>query len=176
MATQGIDYAALSTADALDLAILIEEEAEERYLDFAHQMLVHHTPEAAEFFRFMAGNEARHRDELARRRTAEFGDAPRRVTRAMLWDVEAPDYDEARAFMSPRRAMETALACEEKAHAFFVGVLGHVRDAGVRALFEELRDEEVRHQELVRHELAKVPPAAEPEIDPEDFTDEPTSQ
>jgi hypothetical protein len=139
-------------------------------------MELHHTPDAAAFFTFMAGNESRHREQLAERRAAQFGDAPRRVTRAMLWDVEAPDYDEARAFMSPRRAMETALRCEEKAHAFFVGALGEVRDAAVRALFEELREEEVRHQELVGRELAKLPPAADTGIDPEDFTDEPTSQ
>ena len=104
MATQGIDFTTLSTQDALDLAILVEEEAEERYHELAHQMTLHHTPEASRFFTCMAGNEARHRDELAVRRAADYGDAPRRVTRAMLWDVEAPDYDEARAFMSARRA------------------------------------------------------------------------
>lgn len=94
----------------------------------------------------------------------------------MLWDVEAPDYDKARAFMSPRRAMETALACEEKAHAFFAGALSEIRDPAVRSLFEELRDEEVHHQDLVGRELAKLPPADDDGIDPEDFTDEPTSQ
>lgn len=176
MATQGIDFAKLSAQDALDLAILIEEEAEERYHEFAHQMDTHHTPDAAGFFRFMAGNEARHREQLALRRAGEFGDAPSRMTRSMLWDVEAPDYDEARAFMSPRRAMEAALRCEQKAHAFFVGALGTIRDVAVRSLFEELRDEEVQHQDLVRRELAKLPPEPEAEIDPEDFTDEPTSQ
>lgn len=177
MATRGIDFTQLSAEDALDLAILIEEEAEERYREFAHQMDLHHTPDAASFFRFMAGNEARHRDQLFQRRSSQFGDAPRRVTRAMLWDVEAPDYDEARAFMSPRRAMEAALRCEQKAHAFFVGALSAaIRDPAVRALFEELREEEVHHQELVGQELAKLPAEAEGEIDPEDFTDEPTSQ
>jgi rubrerythrin len=176
MATRGIDFAKLSTQDALDLAILIEEEAEERYHEFAHQMELHHTPDAAGFFTFMAGNEAHHREQLAMRRAEQFGDAPRGVTRSMLWDVEAPDYDEVRAFMSPRRAMETALRCEEKAHAFFVSALGGVGDPAVRSLFEELRDEEVHHQDLVGRELAKLPPDAEDDVDPEDFTDEPTSQ
>jgi rubrerythrin len=176
MATHGIDLAGLSAQDALDLAILIEEEAEERYREFAHQMEVHHTPDAAHFFTFMAGNEARHREQLAGRRGQDFGAAPVRVSRSMLWDVEAPDYDEARAFMSPRQAMETALRCEEKAHAFFVGALGVIRDPAVRSLFEELRDEEVHHQDLVARELAKLPPDPEDAVDPEDFTDEPTSQ
>lgn len=176
MATSGIDFATLSTQDALDLAILIEEEAEERYREFAHQMEVHHTPDAGRFFEFMASNEARHRAALAERREELYGHARRRVTRSMLWDVEAPDYDKARAFMSPRRAMETALACEEKAHAFFAGALSEIRDPAVRSLFEELRDEEVHHQDLVGRELAKLPPADDDGIDPEDFTDEPTSQ
>jgi hypothetical protein len=100
---QGIDFERLSLQDALDLAILIEEEARDRYVEFQHQMESHRTPEAAAFFRFMAGNEEKHRAELASRRAARFGDAPRRVTRAMLFDVEAPDYDQARAFMLPRR-------------------------------------------------------------------------
>ena len=176
MATQGIDFSQLSAQDALDLAILVEEEAEERYQEFAHQMELHHTPDAAGFFRFMAGNEARHREQLALRRAAEFGDAPRRVARSMLWDVEAPDYDEARAFMSPREAMEAALRCEQKAHAFFVDALSNMRDPAVRSILVELRDEEVHHQDLVSHELAKLPPQVEAEIDPESFTDEPTSQ
>ena len=48
MATlMGIDFAALSLKDALDLAVLIEEEAKERYEDLAEQMELHHTPEAA---------------------------------------------------------------------------------------------------------------------------------
>jgi erythrin-vacuolar iron transport family protein len=174
MATRGIDFSKLSLQDALDLAILIEEEARERYEEFTHQMEIHRTPEAATFFRFMAGNESRHGAELAARRAQLFAEAPSRVSRAALWDVEAPEYDEARAFMLPRQAMETALRCEEKAHAFFVAALPQIRDPEVRALFEKLRDEEVRHRDLVATELTKLPP--EVTVDPEDFTDEPTSQ
>jgi rubrerythrin len=174
MATPGIDFSKLSLQDALDLAILIEEEAQERYEEFTHQMEGHRTLEAATFFRLMAGNESRHGARLAERRAQLFADAPSRVSRATLWDVEAPDYDEARAFMSLRQAMETALRCEEKAHGFFVAALPGIRDPEVRALFEELRDEEVHHRDLVGKELAKLPP--EVAVNPEDFTDEPTSQ
>jgi erythrin-vacuolar iron transport family protein len=169
-----LDLQTLTLQDALDLAILVEEEAEERYREFVDQLEVHHTPEAAEFFRFMAGNEAKHGRELGERRKALFGDAPARVTRAMLWDVEAPEYDQARAFMTPRAAMEAALACEEKAHAFFVEVLPRVNDPEVRALFAELREEEVEHQRLVRDQLDRLPPDAGPSS--EDFEDEPVAQ
>jgi rubrerythrin len=170
MTTRGIDFARLSLKDALDLAVLIEEEAQERYLELADQMEAHRTPEAAAFFRFMATNEEKHGFELRQRREARFGAAPREVSRTALFDVEAPDYDEARAFMSPRAALEVALRCEEKAHAFFVAALPRLEDAEVRALFAELREEEVEHQELVRKEMAKLP---EEGIDDEPFVDDP---
>lgn len=173
MATQ-IDFASLTLMDALDLAVLIEDEAKERYEDFAAQMEQHRTPEAATFFRLMAGNEAKHGQELADRRSQLFGGLTPTVTRAMIFDVEAPDYDEARAFMSPRQAMKAALASEVKAHAFFVAALPALKDAKVRALFEELRDEEILHQTLVKAELAKLPPDSG--LSDDDFVDEPAAQ
>lgn len=173
MSLRGVDFTQLSLRDALDLAILIEEEAQERYEEFADQMIKHRTPEAARFFRFMADNEAKHGMELAMRRVQLFGREERTVSRSMLFDVEAPEYDEARAFMTPRAAMQAALRAETKAHAFFVAALPQVRDAQVRALLEELRDEEVVHQDLVQKELAKLPP--EDEMPPDAFADEPTA-
>ncbi len=174
MAIRSIDPAALSLVDALDLAILIEEEAQERYTEFTAQMEQHRTPDAARFFREMAGNEARHGAELAARRAGLFPGVPRKVTRAMLFDLEAPDYDAARAFMSERAAMETALASEIKARDFFAAALPGLRDPEVRRLFQELRDEEIRHQELVQAELARLAPGHGP--DPEDYVDGPVAQ
>jgi rubrerythrin len=164
MTVRGIDFAKQSMMDALDLAILVEEEAQERYEEFAQQMEQHRTFEAASFFRHMVENEAKHGRELSARRVQRFGTAPRKVTRAMLYDVEAPDYDAARAFMSPRQAMEAALGCEIKAQAFF---------DEVRALFLELRDEEIQHQALVQAELDRLGPDGP---DAADFVDEPVAQ
>jgi rubrerythrin len=155
-----IDFASLTLQDALDLAILIEEEAKERYEEFADNLSVHHTPDAARFFTTMAGNEAKHGADLLMRRQAIFGDAPTRVSRAMLWDVEAPGFDESRMFMTARQAMEVALACEVKAHDFFDAALAHIGNSDVRVLFEELRAEEVEHQELVKAVMARIPPEA----------------
>ena len=76
--------------------------------------------------------------------------------------------------MTVRQAMETALRSEEKAHAYFVTALKHVRETQVHALLEELRDDEVLHQDMIRRAMARL--GAEAEIDTEDFTDEPTSQ
>jgi rubrerythrin len=169
-----IDFADLTLKDALDLAILVEEEAKERYTEFVDQMVLHHTPEAAAFFRAMIGNEARHEAALSERRRELFPAAPRTVKRSMLWDVEAPDYDKTRAFMSARQAMVVALNSEIKAHDYFAAAIPHIKDPKVRGLFEELKNEEILHQTLVRKELEKLPP--ETDFNPEDFVDEPTAQ
>ncbi|MBY0273842.1 ferritin family protein [Candidatus Binatia bacterium] len=173
-ATPGIDFAHLTLRDALDLAVLIEAEAQERYEELAQQMATHDSPAPAAFFRAMAVNEAKHGAQLAERRRALFADAPRTVTRAMLWDVEAPDYDEARAFMSAHEAMRVALRAEKKAHVFFSTALPEIGDPGVEHLFTELCAEEVVHQDLVKAELAKLPP--EREAGDDDFADEPNAQ
>ena len=160
--------------DALDLAILVEDEALERYEDFAAQMDQHRTPDAAKFFRYMAENEAKHGEQLSVRRAELFGSAPPSVSRALIFDIEAPDFDAVRAFMSPRQAMKAALASEVKAHAFFVAALPVLKNAEVKALFEELRDEEILHQDLVNVELAKLPP--DNGLSEDDFVDEPAAQ
>ncbi len=169
--TSGLDFSTLQLQDALDLAILIEEEAQERYLELVDQMEQHHTPEAARFFAAMAENERKHGEALRARRRALFGDAPARVRRSQLWDVEAPDYDAVRALMSARQAMETALRSETKAHAFFVQAIPHLRDAEVKKLFQELRDEEVLHQALVREAMRNL--VNGPDANPADYEDEP---
>lgn len=169
-----IDFSKLSLKDALDLAILVEDEAQERYNEFAVQMEAHHTEEAAKFFRFMAHNEAKHGEELGARRKELFGDEPMNVDRSMLWDVEAPEFDNARAFMSIQEALGVALAAEVKAFEYFDRALPSVQDSTVRELFSELREEEIEHQDLVKAEMTKA--GAADHFDPEDFVDGPTAQ
>jgi rubrerythrin len=169
-----LDFEKLNLKDALDLAILIEEEAGERYLEFAEQMENQHTAEAARFFRTMIANEVKHGEELAERRRALFGDQPRQVDRSLLWDVEAPEYEKARAFMSHREALEVALESERKAQAFFAEAVKHVSDLDVKRLFTQLGEEEVLHAQLVAGELSRLPPPSD--IDPADYADEPVAQ
>lgn len=161
----------MTLCDALDYATLIEEEARERYAELAEQMESHHNFEVARFFRFMLKVESAHEVRILGRRKRTFGDAPTRVNRAMLFDVEAPEYDDVRATMTPREALAVALRAEKKAHAFFEKVLEQVKDPDVRALFTELRDEEIEHAGLVEREMAKLPPDAK--FRAEDFEDEP---
>lgn len=173
--TPGIDFALLSLRDALDLAVLIEEEARDRYEELAAQLILHRTPAAAAFFLRMVKIEEIHRKDLLEQRTILFGDHPVAVTREMIFDVEAPDYDEARMNMTHHDALVVALRCETKAHRYFQNALQSVLSAEVKKLFEQLRDEELEHQALVRAEIARLDPESPGARD--DFTlDEPVAQ
>lgn len=172
--TKMLDLSKLDLQDALDLAILVEDEAKERYDELAAQMETHHTADAAEFFHFMSKNEAKHGEELTARRKELFGDAPRRVDRSMVWEIEAPEYENVHAFMTLREALTVAMAAEVKAHWFFTDALKLPMADPVRKLFLELQEEEVHHQELVGREIAKLPP--DEAAHPEEFADEPVSQ
>ena len=169
-----IDFANLSIKDALDLAILVEEEAEERYRELAENLEFHNTKDAARFFRFMMTCEAKHGEELSAKRKELFDDQPLSVDRSLLWDVEAPGYETAKSFMTLQEALDVALAAETKAFEFFDGALPEVEDPEVRELFTELRQEVVEHMQMVREQMKKIPEGDG--HDPTDFADEPVAQ
>jgi rubrerythrin len=172
--TTRLDLSALTLLEALDLAALIEVEARDRYQEFADQLSVHHTPDAAAFFLKMARVEELHRVALVERRRASFGTVPSTVSGRQIFDVEAPEYDEARASMSLHDALQASLRSEVKAFEFFDGALRHLTDPAAAALFRELRDEELEHQRLVQVEIQRLPP--EDPGDPRDYEDEPNSE
>jgi len=170
-----LDFRTLEPADALDLAVLMEEEARQRYIEFAEVLdEVHHNAAAAAFCRAMVTNEERHGRELLERRQRLYPAAPARVTAAMLFDVEAPEYEAAGAFMTPHACMEMALAAETKAERFFRDALAVTPHPEVRALFTELADEEVDHQRMVREQLDRLPPVER--LTRDDVADEPVGQ
>ncbi len=168
MPTTGIDFATLTLKDALDLAVLVEEEARDRYDELAEQMTQFRTTGAAEFFSKMVRVEELHRVHLRKKREAQFGQAPVTVQRAQLFDVEAPDFDAARVFMTPRQALDAAMVSEKKAHQFFQQALEAVKDPATRALFTELAQEELLHQKLVQEQLDRLPPEDPVKGDPSD--------
>ena len=155
-----IDFATLDLMDALDLAVLIEAEAYDRYRMFADQLGHRFTGDAASAFASMAENEAKHGKQLTERRKARFGDTPLRVSRDDLFDVEAPDQGAVRSNMSTLRAYEVALSSEQKAYDFYDQALPHVTDPEIQALFVELRDEETEHVRMVKEAIASLPPEA----------------
>ncbi|HUK66334.1 MAG TPA: ferritin family protein [Anaeromyxobacteraceae bacterium] len=167
-----VDFASLSLRDALDLAILIEEEAQERYERLSAMVGGRYAGDAGDVFRFMAKNESLHGAELRERREALFAGEARSVGRDMLDDVEAPDWSKAGVFMSAHQALEAALESEVKAHAFFAQALPFLSEPDVKKLFQELAAEELKHQTLLRGKLRGLPPG--PDLEPE-MADEPGS-
>ncbi len=167
-ALPGLALEKLTTQDALDLAILMEEEAHERYLVLAKKVGGRYAGDAADMFRSMATAEVRHAQQLGERRRRLFGSAARTVTRDMLYQVEAPDLGTVRVFMSARQAMEVALASEQKAREFFERALAAVEDPAARVVLAELRDEEAQHEALVRARLEQLPPGPDLEDDEAD--------
>lgn len=167
--TSQLDISALNLQDALDLAVLIEKEAEDRYLLFAAQLGERYRGDAADFFAMMARNEQRHGMELAERRRSLFSTNPARVTADMIEDIEAPGTGKPRPYMSPRHALEVAMESEIKAYEFFDQALPGIQDNAVRKLFEELRHEESEHQKLLKEQMAKYPDTLEPDLDPDEI-------
>ena len=163
-----IDFSRLTLMDALDLASLIEVEAYQRYTLFAAQLGSRDVGDASSVFRSMAENEKKHGEELARRRKTHFGDTPARVTLDDLFDVEAPDVGAPRWNMSALNAFKVALAAEQKAFAFYDQAIPNVEQPDVKALFEELRDEEAEHVRMVEEIIAKLPPEAAIELEDQD--------
>ncbi|HZZ82932.1 MAG TPA: ferritin family protein [Anaeromyxobacteraceae bacterium] len=167
-----IDFGSLSLQDALDLAVLMEEEARDRYELFSRIVGGRYAGDASDMCRMMAANEAKHGAQLTERRRAMFGVAPRHLSRDQLDDVEAPDLGAPRVFMSARQMMLVALQSERKAEAFFQSALEYVRDPQVRDLFLELAAEERQHQVLVESCLQRLPRG--PDVEAEE-ADEPGS-
>lgn len=163
-----VDFSKLSLMDALDLATLIEVEAHKRYVLFAQQLGVAYAGDAASVFQSMAVNESKHGEQLAERRLALFGDERPRVKLDDIFDVEAPDVAAPSRHMSPLDAYLIALSSERKAHEFYDRALRHVTHPEVKALFEELREEEAEHVQMLEAIIAKLPPEAKVDVDDED--------
>ena len=169
--SRDIDFADLSLQETLDLAVAVEEEARERYLEFVDQMKRHHTPEAAEFFDMIATSERTHAERVRKRRIEMFGDSPVTVDRSLVYEIEAPGYDRVRAFMTVHQALEVALESERKAFRFYDRALDVVEDLEVRRMFDDLREQEVRHEQLIIEFKQRLP--EEDDAEPEDYVDEP---
>ena len=163
-----LDFSKLSLMDALDLATLIEVEAFKRYSQFAERLGSSAEGDAASVFESMAVNENKHGEQIAERRIALFGDQRPMVKITDIFDVEAPDYGAPSRDMSPLKAYRVALSSERKAFAFYDQALRNVSHPEVKALFEELRDEEAEHVQMVEAMIAKLPPAARVDLEDED--------
>jgi rubrerythrin len=163
-----LDFSKISLMDALDLATLIEVEAHKRYTQFAERLGSRGTDDAGAVFESMAVNENKHGEQLTERRLALFGNVPPKVKLDDIFDVEAPDFGAPRWNMSTLQAYQVALSSEKKAFAFYDQALRYVDQPEIKALFEELRDEEAEHVRMVEEIIAKLPPSAAIEDEDED--------
>jgi erythrin-vacuolar iron transport family protein len=169
-----LDFSKLTLMDALDLATLIEVEAQKRYVQFAEQLGTRDTDDAGSVFASMAVNEAKHGEQLAERRLALFGEERPKVTLDDIFDVEAPDFGAPHRNMAQLDAYQVALYSEKKAFAFYDQALRYVKQPDVKALFEELRDEEAEHVRMLEEIIAKLPPSAALDVEDEDtYPDQP---
>ena len=163
-----LDLSKLTLMDAIDLAALIELEACRRYEQFAEELGSRGGDDPGAVFQSMAVNENKHCEQLAERRLALFGDKPATVKLDDVFDVEAPDASAPSWNMSARAAYYVALSSEKKAFAFYDEALHHVTQPDVKAMFEELRDEEAEHVAMLEEIIARLPPSAAGGIEYED--------
>ena len=141
------------------VALAMENEAVDRYTEFADMMETHNNGEVAAMFRTMAGYEAKH----ARQIMDEMGwtSAPAVPRQLVSWtgyeSPEAVAIDEVHYLMKPYHALQLALAAEQRAEAFFGQLAGMTTNASVRSAALEMQAEEAEHVGLVTAWMAKVP-------------------
>jgi rubrerythrin len=150
-----------SAAELYAHAIAIEREAAERYGELARHMADLGNDAVAQLFGRLAGLEAEHLDTLLRR--TEGVTLPQSAAEGYRWlDAGAPE-TAARELvfrlMTPRGALEIALAAEKRAQAFFEHVRRSAADPALRALAQEMALEEEEHVQLVARLLARTPDA-----------------
>lgn len=157
-------------AEFMAQALAMEQEAVERYTEFADAMEMHNNRDVATMFRQMAGYESKHAEQIM----AQMGwtEAPEPPAGGFGWtDLEAPETvpgDEIHYLMQPWHALQLALAAEQRAERFFGALADAATTDAVRNAALELQAEEHEHVQLVRAWLAKVPePDDDWQVDPD---------
>jgi rubrerythrin len=150
-----------TTAELYAHAIAIEREAAARYSEFAERMADLGNDAAAEVFGTLARLEAEHLDELAKR-TADMP-LPALAAHEYAWLDGGPPEAAARELvfrlMTPRHALEIALAGEKRAAAFFESVVMTAGDALLRVLATEMAADETDHIVMIEKLLERTPSA-----------------
>lgn len=147
------DFSRLEAMDVLDLACFIEREAAEAYAQLA-SWAEKNSPDAAAFFQRMARLEGQHDSQIEERRRALFGDQPSRYLDTAPWEVEVPDYENVGSSFTIEQAYALALGAEERAEAYFRQAIDYVSDPETVKILEDLAEEELEHQRLLRNEMA----------------------
>lgn len=149
------DFSRLDAQDALDIAKVVEDEAQLAYEHLSEWVAGDGNPEAAEFFTRMAALEKRHKEAIVARRKLLFGDAPVRHDEAAPWQAEVPDYGSLGRAVSLEEAYRVALDAETRAQKFYAEALEYVDEPQVVELFEWLKKAEDEHKRLINEERSR---------------------
>ena len=145
-------------------AIAIEEEAAQRYAEFAERMDDEGREDLARVFAMLAATEAEHLEALERR--SEGIKLPAVAAGTYSWIYggapETPARELVYRLMTPRQALSIALDAEQRAQAFFEQICWSASDPALRALAREMAAEEREHAALIGAMLDDIP---EPSLD-----------
>jgi len=150
-----VDFSRMDGRDALDIAMVIEDEAQLAYEHLSGWVAGDGNTEAAEFFSRMATRERRHKEEIQARRAELFGDLPTRHDEAAPWQAEIPDYESLGREVDLDDAFKVAMEAEIRAHDFYAKALEYIEDEKVIELFDWLRLAEIDHQRLLAEEMRR---------------------
>ena len=134
----GADRPPLQAPQTLDAfmaqALAMEQEAVERYTEFADTLELHNNQEVAALFRTMAGYEAKHAAQImAEMGWSDASAVPRQTLRWSGFDApETAPIDAVHYLMQPWHALQLALAAEQRAEAFFGELAKEAGDEAVR--------------------------------------------
>lgn len=155
---QVADFADLDLCDAFDFAIMMEEDAQIRYEQFARR-LGDDPGGANEIFRTMAATERGHARALQARRSALFRDAPPRFEISIMGEregAELPDVGDELP-KTALGALQVALAAEQGARQFYGQLFPRIADPEVRDFFKDLMQQEVEHAAVLARRIAQEP-------------------
>ena len=148
-----------TAAALLAHAIAIEREAKERYAEFATRMSDLGNDEVAGVFAALARFEDNHLEALTRR--AHGMELPAIDASQHAWLDSGPPEKAARELvyrmMTPRDAIQIALAAEHRAQAFFLRLQRLASNPALRVLAQEMAADEADHVALLERALARTP-------------------
>ena len=150
-----VDFSKMNGQDALDIAIVIEDEAQLAYEHLAEWVESDGNTEAADFFKRMAVREKRHKEEIAQRRKELFGDAKPRHDDDAPWQAEVPDYEALGKNVTLKDAFDVAMGAETQAHDFYAEAIDFIEDPQIVELFEWLRKAEIEHVRMLTEEMKR---------------------
>ena len=156
------DLAQLTVSELLDLAILAEEEAAQRYGEFAEQMEANREPQTAALFRQIQTREIEHLRRLREQRTRSGAESKNIEPLHFFDPAEATPYKGSSQQMTPTHVYQAVLQGEERACAFYQKLKEILSDSEAKELAHALWTEELRHVEWAARQLRNLP-ASPPE-------------